>query len=185
MEVGYGICVAWRALPGDWMQRTCQAGFVACLHVLPTSLAPTKRTNQRRRTTAAPRLAPSPAAPRAQVGALNRLEGVSCNAAEGALYAFPRVTLPEAAVAAAKKLGAWAGGRAGVGYVGTGGGGGDVCVVAAFAPRPPDHQRRTYHLRLSPPLPLSLRPLPGSNPLLRPCRASCALPTGRPALHTL
>ncbi|KAG2447826.1 hypothetical protein HYH02_007282 [Chlamydomonas schloesseri] len=39
------------------------------------------------------------------VGALNRLEGVSCNAAEGALYAFPRVTLPEAAVAAAKKLG--------------------------------------------------------------------------------
>ncbi|KAG2484750.1 hypothetical protein HYH03_016497 [Edaphochlamys debaryana] len=39
------------------------------------------------------------------VGALNRLEGVSCNAAEGALYAFPRVTLPAAAVAAAKKLG--------------------------------------------------------------------------------
>ncbi|GIL81466.1 hypothetical protein Vretimale_1026 [Volvox reticuliferus] len=39
------------------------------------------------------------------VGALNRLEGVSCNAAEGALYAFPKVTLPEAAVQAAKQLG--------------------------------------------------------------------------------
>ena len=39
------------------------------------------------------------------VGALNRLEGVSCNAAEGALYAFPRITLPERAIAEAKRLG--------------------------------------------------------------------------------
>ncbi|KXZ46718.1 hypothetical protein GPECTOR_41g683 [Gonium pectorale] len=39
------------------------------------------------------------------VGALNRLEGVRCNAAEGALYAFPRIMLPEAAVQAAKKIG--------------------------------------------------------------------------------
>ncbi|GFR47025.1 hypothetical protein Agub_g8710 [Astrephomene gubernaculifera] len=39
------------------------------------------------------------------VGALNRLQGVSCNAAEGALYAFPRVTLPDAAVRAAQQLG--------------------------------------------------------------------------------
>ncbi|PNH00444.1 Alanine aminotransferase 2, mitochondrial, partial [Tetrabaena socialis] len=38
------------------------------------------------------------------VGALNKLEGVSCNSAEGALYAFPRVSLPEAAVAVAEQL---------------------------------------------------------------------------------
>lgn len=39
------------------------------------------------------------------VGALNRLEGVSCNPAEGALYAFPRITLPEKAIEEAKKIG--------------------------------------------------------------------------------
>ena len=41
------------------------------------------------------------------VGALNKLEGVSCNAAEGALYAFPKITLPERAIEEAKKLGAF------------------------------------------------------------------------------
>ncbi|WIA15264.1 hypothetical protein OEZ86_003901 [Tetradesmus obliquus] len=39
------------------------------------------------------------------VAGLNQLEGVSCNAAEGALYAFPRITLPAKAVAAAEALG--------------------------------------------------------------------------------
>jgi alanine transaminase len=39
------------------------------------------------------------------VAALNSLEGVSCEAPEGALYVFPRVRLPEAAVAAAKAAG--------------------------------------------------------------------------------
>ena len=39
------------------------------------------------------------------VSALNKLEGVSCNAAEGALYAFPRITLPARAIEEAKKLG--------------------------------------------------------------------------------
>ncbi|KAI8477320.1 MAG: alanine aminotransferase 2 [Monoraphidium minutum] len=38
------------------------------------------------------------------VAGLNRLEGVTCNAAEGALYAFPRITLPKAAADAAAKL---------------------------------------------------------------------------------
>ncbi|KAJ3031145.1 UNVERIFIED_CONTAM: hypothetical protein HDU68_006276 [Siphonaria sp. JEL0065] len=37
--------------------------------------------------------------------ALNELEGVSCNAAEGAMYLFPTITLPPKAVVAAKKLG--------------------------------------------------------------------------------
>jgi len=37
-----------------------------------------------------------------QLGAaLNRLEGVSCNSAQGAMYVFPRITLPRRAVAAA------------------------------------------------------------------------------------
>ncbi|GFH09772.1 aminotran_1_2 domain-containing protein, partial [Haematococcus lacustris] len=39
------------------------------------------------------------------VAGLNKLEGVTCNAAEGALYAFPRITLPARALEAAKKLG--------------------------------------------------------------------------------
>ncbi len=39
------------------------------------------------------------------VGALNRLEGVTCNAAEGALYAFPRITLPDRAIQEAKRIG--------------------------------------------------------------------------------
>eukprot|EP00878_Enallax_costatus_P033859 GHUV01037435.1.p1 GENE.GHUV01037435.1~~GHUV01037435.1.p1 ORF type:complete len:496 (+),score=103.97 GHUV01037435.1:60-1547(+) len=39
------------------------------------------------------------------VSGLNQLKGVSCNAAEGALYAFPRITLPNGAVEAADKLG--------------------------------------------------------------------------------
>ena len=37
--------------------------------------------------------------------ALNALPGVTCNAAEGAMYLFPRVRLPKAAVAAAAKQG--------------------------------------------------------------------------------
>ena len=37
--------------------------------------------------------------------ALNALEGVSCNAAEGAMYVFPQLTLPPAAVAAATQIG--------------------------------------------------------------------------------
>lgn len=39
------------------------------------------------------------------VDALNRLEGVSCNPAEGAMYAFPKISLPPKAVAAAKAEG--------------------------------------------------------------------------------
>ena len=39
------------------------------------------------------------------VQGLNKLEGVTCNAAEGALYAFPRITLPQRAIEAANKLG--------------------------------------------------------------------------------
>jgi aspartate/methionine/tyrosine aminotransferase len=34
-----------------------------------------------------------------------RLEGVSCNPSEAALYAFPQITLPAAAVAAAEAAG--------------------------------------------------------------------------------
>ncbi|KAG0597947.1 hypothetical protein M758_12G032500 [Ceratodon purpureus] len=36
--------------------------------------------------------------------AMNKLEGVSCNAAEGAMYVFPRLHLPERAVKAAKAV---------------------------------------------------------------------------------
>lgn len=36
---------------------------------------------------------------------LNALEGVSCNTIDGALYAFPTITLPAKAIAAAKKAG--------------------------------------------------------------------------------
>lgn len=39
------------------------------------------------------------------VAALNRLEGVSCQAPEGALYVFPTITLPPKAVAAASAAG--------------------------------------------------------------------------------
>ena len=39
------------------------------------------------------------------VGSLNELEGISCNESEGALYAFPRITLPEKAVQAATAAG--------------------------------------------------------------------------------
>lgn len=39
------------------------------------------------------------------VGALNQLEGVTCNTAEGALYAFPRISLPIKAVEEAKRMG--------------------------------------------------------------------------------
>jgi len=42
---------------------------------------------------------------RALVAALNALEGVSCRDAEGALYAFPRLRLPAAAVEEARLLG--------------------------------------------------------------------------------
>lgn len=37
------------------------------------------------------------------VTALNKLEGVTCNEAEGAMYVFPRIRLPPAAVEAAKQ----------------------------------------------------------------------------------
>jgi alanine transaminase len=36
---------------------------------------------------------------------LNQLEGVSCQTVEGALYAFPTITIPKSAVEAAKALG--------------------------------------------------------------------------------
>ena len=36
---------------------------------------------------------------------LNELDGVSCNAIDGAMYAFPTITLPPNAVAAAKSQG--------------------------------------------------------------------------------
>ncbi len=39
------------------------------------------------------------------VAALNSLEGVTCNACDGAMYAFPQFRLPAAAVAAAQKKG--------------------------------------------------------------------------------
>lgn len=39
------------------------------------------------------------------VSCLNKLEGVSCNEAEGAMYAFPSITLPPKAVQAAEALG--------------------------------------------------------------------------------
>ena len=39
------------------------------------------------------------------VAAFNALEGVDCQDTDGALYAFPRITLPPAAIEAAKKLG--------------------------------------------------------------------------------
>lgn len=39
------------------------------------------------------------------VAALNTLEGVTCNTAEGALYAFPRVSLPARAVETATSMG--------------------------------------------------------------------------------
>jgi alanine transaminase len=38
------------------------------------------------------------------VEGLNKLEGVVCNEAEGALYAFPRITLPAGALAAAEAI---------------------------------------------------------------------------------
>ena len=37
--------------------------------------------------------------------ALNNLEGVSCNEAEGAMYLFPRIELPRRAITAAKSAG--------------------------------------------------------------------------------
>ncbi|XP_065828536.1 alanine aminotransferase 2-like [Oscarella lobularis] len=36
---------------------------------------------------------------------LNEIEGVSCNPVEGSMYAFPRITMPEKAITAAKKVG--------------------------------------------------------------------------------
>lgn len=39
------------------------------------------------------------------VAAYNELEGVECNATEGALYTFPKITIPSGAVEAAKKQG--------------------------------------------------------------------------------
>ena len=51
------------------------------------------------------RLSPHPGRVRRQVGALNRLEGVTCNEAQGAMYAFPAITLPPKAVAAAEAAG--------------------------------------------------------------------------------
>lgn len=39
------------------------------------------------------------------VAAFNRIEGMSCNNAEGAMYVFPRIRLPEKALAKAKSVG--------------------------------------------------------------------------------
>lgn len=39
------------------------------------------------------------------VASFNQLEGVTCNAAEGAMYTFPKITVPEKAVAEATKRG--------------------------------------------------------------------------------
>merc|ERR1711924_500369 len=39
------------------------------------------------------------------MGGLNRLEGVSCNQPQGAMYAFPQISLPAKAVAAAEAAG--------------------------------------------------------------------------------
>ncbi|NRA34588.1 MAG: aminotransferase class I/II-fold pyridoxal phosphate-dependent enzyme [Polyangiaceae bacterium] len=39
------------------------------------------------------------------VEVLNSLDGVSCTAVEGAMYVFPRITLPKAAIAAAEQIG--------------------------------------------------------------------------------
>ena len=39
------------------------------------------------------------------VSSLNKLEGVSCNEAEGAMYAFPTITLPPKAIEAAESAG--------------------------------------------------------------------------------
>merc|ERR1712228_784213 len=36
---------------------------------------------------------------------LNSIEGFSCNTVQGAMYAFPQITLPEKAIAAAKEAG--------------------------------------------------------------------------------
>ncbi len=36
--------------------------------------------------------------------ALNKLEGVSCNPAEGSMYVFPRIRLPAGAIEAAKEV---------------------------------------------------------------------------------
>ena len=38
------------------------------------------------------------------VDALSKLEGVTCNNTEGAMYVFPRVTLPPAAIKAAEEV---------------------------------------------------------------------------------
>lgn len=43
--------------------------------------------------------------PQVLTAALNKLEGVSCNAAEGAMYVFPRLDLPERALKAAGAVG--------------------------------------------------------------------------------
>lgn len=40
---------------------------------------------------------------KALVDGLNNVDGIDCNAAEGAMYAFPRLDLPRAAIEAAKK----------------------------------------------------------------------------------
>ena len=37
--------------------------------------------------------------------ALNKLDGVSCNPAEGSMYVFPRIRLPKGALDAAKEVG--------------------------------------------------------------------------------
>jgi alanine transaminase len=39
------------------------------------------------------------------VNLLNTLEGVSCNSADGAMYAFPNITIPPKAIEAAKQAG--------------------------------------------------------------------------------
>lgn len=72
--------------------------------------------------------------------ALNKLEGVTCNPVEGALYAFPRVTLPQKAVEEAAKLGKTADTMYALGLLDATG----ICVVpgSGFGQLP-----NTYHFR--------------------------------------
>ena len=39
------------------------------------------------------------------VDALNKLEGITCNEAEGAMYLFPQIQLPDAVIKAARDAG--------------------------------------------------------------------------------
>lgn len=72
--------------------------------------------------------------------ALNELEGVKCNVVEGALYAFPRITIPAKALEEAKKLGKAADAVYAMGLLDSTG----ICVVpgSGFGQLP-----NTFHFR--------------------------------------